>query len=222
MMPLSAPPPSSMPPAFDGEFRDRLEALFRWRRDVRRFRPEPLPAGLLDGLIGLAALAPSVGNSQPWRFVKVDDPGRRAAIRRNFARCNQQALSAYAEERARLYATLKLAGLNEAPAHLAVFADTETALGHGLGRQTMPETLIYSVVGAIHALWLAARAHGVGLGWVSILDPGDAAESLEVPGDWSLVAYLCLGYPLEEHTDPELERHGWQRRVDARRFILQR
>jgi 5,6-dimethylbenzimidazole synthase len=211
-----------MPPAFDGEFRDRLEALFRWRRDVRRFRPEPLPAGLLDGLIGLAALAPSVGNSQPWRFVKVDDPGRRAAIRRNFARCNQQALSAYAEERARLYATLKLAGLNEAPAHLAVFADTETALGHGLGRQTMPETLIYSVVGAIHALWLAARAHGVGLGWVSILDPGDAAESLEVPGDWSLVAYLCLGYPLEEHTDPELERHGWQRRVDARRFILQR
>jgi 5,6-dimethylbenzimidazole synthase len=211
-----------MPPAFDGEFRDRLEALFRWRRDVRRFRPEPLPAGLLDRLIGLAALAPSVGNSQPWRFVKVDDPGRRAAIRRNFARCNQQALSAYAEERARLYATLKLAGLNEAPAHLAVFADTETALGHGLGRQTMPETLIYSVVGAIHALWLAARAHGVGLGWVSILDPGDAAESLEVPGDWSLVAYLCLGYPLEEHTDPELERHGWQRRVDARRFILQR
>lgn len=222
MMPLSAPPSSSSPPAFDGAFRDQLEALFRWRRDVRRFRSEPLPAGLVDGLIGLAALAPSVGNSQPWRFVKVDDLDRRAAIRRNFARCNQQALSAYAEERARLYATLKLAGLDEAPAHLAVFADTETALGHGLGRQTMPETLIYSVVGAIHALWLAARAHGIGLGWVSILDPGEAASSLAVPADWSLVAYLCLGYPVEEHTDPELDRHGWQRRVDTRRFILQR
>jgi 5,6-dimethylbenzimidazole synthase len=222
MMPLSAPPSNSSPPAFDGEFRDRLETLFRWRRDVRRFRPAPLPPGLLDGLIGLAALAPSVGNSQPWRFVKVDDPGRRAAICRNFARCNEQALSAYAEERARLYATLKLAGLNEAPAHLAVFADTETARGHGLGRQTMPETLIYSVVGAIHALWLAARAYGIGLGWVSILDPGEAAESLAVPPDWSLVAYLCLGYPVEEHADPELDRHGWQRRVDARRFILQR
>lgn len=222
MMPLSAPPASPSPPAFDGEFRDQLEALFRWRRDVRRFRPEPLPAGLLDGLIGLAALAPSVGNSQPWRFVKVDDGERRAAIRRNFARCNRQALSAYAEERGRLYATLKLAGLDEAPAHLAVFADTDTGLGHGLGRQTMPETLIYSVVGAIHALWLAARAHGVGLGWVSILDPGEAARSLAVPAEWSLVAYLCLGYPVEEHTDPELDRHGWQRRVDARRFILQR
>lgn len=221
-MPLSAPPSSSSPPAFDREFRDQLEALFRWRRDVRRFRSEPLPAGLVDALIALAALAPSVGNSQPWRFVKVDDPERRAAIRRNFARCNEQVLSAYAEERARLYATLKLAGLDEAPAHLAVFADTETARGHGLGRQTMPETLIYSVVGAIHAMWLAARAHDVGVGWVSILDPGEAASSLAVPAEWSLVAYLCLGYPVEEHTDPELDRHGWQRRVDTRRFILQR
>lgn len=223
MMPLAAPPsPQTSPPSFDGGFCAQLEALFRWRRDVRRFRTEPLPEGLLDMLIALAALAPSVGNSQPWRFVKVDDPDRRAAIRGNFARCNQQALSAYAEERARLYAALKLAGLEEAPAHLAVFADTQTALGHGLGRQTMPETLVYSVVGAIHALWLAARAHGIGLGWVSILDPLEAASALAVPADWTLVAYLCLGYPVEEHTDPELDRHGWQRRVDARRFILQR
>lgn len=223
MMPLAAPPsPQTSPPSFDRGFCAQLEALFRWRRDVRRFRTEPLPDGLLDALIALAALAPSVGNSQPWRFVKVDDPARRSAIRANFAHCNQQALSAYAEERARLYATLKLAGLDEAPVHLAVFADLATARGHGLGRQTMPETLIYSVVGAVHALWLAARAHGVGLGWVSILDPGEAAATLAVPAEWSLVAYLCLGYPVEEHTDPELDRHGWQRRVDARRFILQR
>jgi 5,6-dimethylbenzimidazole synthase len=219
MIPATAAEP---PPAFDDAFCRQLEALFRWRRDVRRFRGEPLPSGLLDGLIALAALAPSVGNSQPWRFVKVDDPERRAAIRANFARCNREALAAYAGDRARLYASLKLAGLEEAPAHLAVFAETGTALGAGLGRQTMPETLVYSVVGAVHALWLASRAHGVGLGWVSILDPAEAAETLAVPGDWSLVAYLCLGYPVEEHVDPELDRHGWQRRVDARRFILQR
>lgn len=220
MIPLAAPQPS--PPTFDREFRQQLEALFRWRRDVRRFMTEPLPPGLLDELTALAALAPSVGNSQPWRFVKVDDPARRAAVRASFARCNRDALSAYAGERARLYASLKLAGLDAAPAHLAVFADMTTALGHGLGRQTMPETLTYSVVGAVHALWLAARAHGVGLGWVSILDPGEVAATLAVPAEWSLVAYLCLGYPVEEHTDPELERQGWQRRVDARRFIFQR
>ncbi|MGZ8995240.1 MAG: 5,6-dimethylbenzimidazole synthase [Rhodospirillales bacterium] len=220
MIPLAVP--QSSPPIFDREFRQQLEARFRWRRDVRRFMTEPLPAGLLDGLIALAALAPSVGNSQPWRFVKVDDPERRAAVRANFSRCNEQALAAYAGERARLYASLKLAGLDAAPAHLAVFTDMTTALGHGLGRQTMPETLTYSVVGAVHALWLAARAHGIGLGWVSILDPGEVAATLAVPADWSLVAYLCLGYPVEEHTDPELERQGWQRRVDARRFIFQR
>lgn len=232
MIPLAVPqssPQSSpstargtLPPTFDAAFLEQLEALFRWRRDVRRFRIEPLPAGLLDGLIGLAALAPSVGNSQPWRFVTVEDPERRAAVRANYARCNAQALSAYAGERARLYASLKLAGLEDAPAQLAVFADMGTGLGHGLGRQTMPETLTYSVVGAVHALWLAARAHGVGLGWVSILDPAELAASLDVPADWSLVAYLCLGYPVEEHTDPELDRHGWQRRVDPRRFIVQR
>ncbi|HYN39509.1 MAG TPA: nitroreductase family protein, partial [Rhodospirillales bacterium] len=132
MIPLAAPQPS--PPIFDREFRQQLEALFRWRRDVRRFMTEPLPPGLLDGLIALAALAPSVGNSQPWRFVKVDDRDRRAAVRASFARCNRGALSAYAGERARLYASLKLAGLDAAPAHLAVFADMTTALGHGLGR----------------------------------------------------------------------------------------
>lgn len=213
---------ASPSPAFDADFRAQLECLFRWRRDVRRFRTDPLPPHLLDDLIALAALAPSVGNSQPWRFVKVDDLERRAAIRDNFTRCNTEALDAYAGERARLYASLKLAGLDRAPAHLAVFADIQTNHGHGLGRKTMPETLVYSVVGAVHALWLAARAHGIGMGWVSILDPAEVRAALEVPDDWSLIAYLCLGYPEEDHRDPELERHGWQSRLEARRFILQR
>ncbi len=212
----------SSPPAFGAGFRQQLEALFRWRRDVRRFRTDPLPPRLLEDLIQLAALAPSVGNSQPWRFVKVDEPARRAAIRDNFARCNADALAAYAGERARLYASLKLAGLERAPIHLAVFVDTGTAQGHGLGRQTMPETLTYSVVGAVHALWLAARAHGVGMGWVSILNAGEVRTTLDLPADWRLIAYLCLGYAEEDHRDPELERHGWQSRGEFERFIVQR
>ena len=196
--------------------------LFRWRRDVRRFRTDPLDGELIDDLLCLAALAPSVGNSQPWRFVKVDDPARRQDVRRNFEECNSAALSDYEGERAKLYAQLKLSGFDRAPVQLAVFADTSTPLGNGLGQKTMPETICYSVVGAVNALWLAARAHGIGVGWVSILDPARIKAILDVPEDWALIAYLCLGYPEEEHLDPELERSGWQRRMRADRFIVQR
>ncbi len=181
-----------------------------------------MDGGLIDDLLRLAALAPSVGNSQPWRFVVVEDARRRAAVRRNFEDCNREALADYADEQARLYATLKLAGLDRAPVHIAVFADEATGLGHGLGQKTMPETLRYSVVAAVNTLWLAARAHGVGVGWVSILDPAPMGAILEVPESWSLVAYLCLGYPEEEHTDPELDRRGWQKRQDADTFITRR
>jgi 5,6-dimethylbenzimidazole synthase len=218
-------PPSALglaPPRFDAAFRRDLEALFRWRRDVRRFRRDAVDSALIDELIGLAALAPSVGNAQPWRFVKVDSVHRRAEVRANFEACNQDALGSYAGDRARLYARLKLDGLDQAPVHLAVFVDAETDLGHGLGRRTMPETLAYSVVGAVHALWLAARAHGIGLGWVSILDGERVRSILALPASWRLIAYLCLGYPEEEHLDPELERHGWQERIDAAKTIWHR
>jgi len=128
-------------PAFDAAFRSQLASLLAWRRDVRRFRPEPLPAGTIERLLDLAALAPSVGLSQPWRFVLVDRPERRAAVRASFLYCNAAALAAQAPERARRYARLKLAGLDEAPSQLAVFADRGTPQGHGLGRHSMPETV---------------------------------------------------------------------------------
>jgi 5,6-dimethylbenzimidazole synthase len=210
------------PPQFDGAFRRQFELLLRWRRDVRRFRTDPVDDALLDTILRLAVLAPSVGNSQPWRFVKVDDAHRRAGVRRIFAACNQEALAAYHGERARLYAELKLEGLDRAPVHLAVFADEATPQGAGLGRRTMPQTLAYSVVGAIQTLWLAARTRGVGIGWVSILDPAGVHALLDVPAAWSLVAYLCLGYPEEEHLDPELERFGWQPRIDPATLLIQR
>ncbi len=210
------------PPHFDPDFCQQLEALFRWRRDVRRFRTDPLDRDLVDDLLGLAALAPSVGNSQPWRFVKVEDAARRRAVRDTFEHCNRAALARYEGERAELYARLKLAGFDRAPVQLGVFADTETPAGNGLGVATMPEMLCYSVVGAVNALWLAARAHGIGVGWVSILDPARVKAALDVPDDWTLIAYLCLGYPEEEHLDPELERSGWQHRLDAGRFVIRR
>ncbi len=209
-------------PSFDASFRQSLAELLAWRRDVRRFLTDPVDPAVIDELLDLACLAPSVGNSQPWRFVSVQSPERRAEIRANFEDCNAKALGGYAGEKAAIYAGLKLSGLAEAPVQLAVFADEETEAGAGLGRQTMPETLRYSAVLAVHTLWLAARAQGLGVGWVSILDPARVSGTLETPAGWSLVAYLCLGFPVEEHVDPELQRLGWQARDAACRRVLLR
>jgi len=206
---------SGSAPVFDAAFRARLADLFRWRRDVRRFRPDPLPPSLLDGLFDMACLAPSVGLSQPWRFVTVDDRARRADIRAIFETCNAEALADQHGPRAALYARLKLSGLDEAPCQFAIFVEPDPARGHGLGRRTMPETTAYSAVMAAHTLWLAARAAGLGLGWVSILDPARVTAALELPDDWRFVGYFCLGYPQADSEVPELERAGWEHRRDA-------
>lgn len=197
-------------PRFDDQFIDGFADLLRWRRDVRRFRRDPVSAPLLEKLIHFASLSPSVGHSQPWRFVCVRQQHLRAAIRSNFLACNQAALQSYDGDRAALYSRLKLAGLEDAPEHLAVFCDMNTETGHGLGRQTMPEMLEYSAVIAVHTLWLAARAYGLGVGWVSILDPAEVKRILDIPDNWKLIAYLCVGYPEEEHQDPELARYDWE------------
>src|SRR5215469_5467629 len=207
---------------FDAAFRARLRDLLLWRRDVRRFRPDPLPTGTLENLIELACLAPSVGLSQPWRFVVVEDAVRRAAVRDNFAACNAEALRAQAPQRAGLYARLKLAGLAEAPVHFAVFADRATTRGHGLGRRTMPEMIEYSAVTAVHTIWLAARAQGIGLGWISILDPTAMTAILTVPPAWKFIGYFCLGYPAAEDTIPELEQMGWEERSAPPSMVVRR
>ncbi len=207
------------PPQFDSQFSEEFSQLIRWRRDVRRFQRSPLPEGALEELLSLARFAPSVGLSQPWRYVVVESAAKRAAVRANFEAANAEALNAYDEERASLYARLKLAGLDDAPEQLAVFCDSDCMTGHGLGRRTMPEMLEYSVVMAVHTLWLAARARGIGVGWVSILDPGRVARDLGVPDSWRLVAYLCIGYPVKESIEPELEAAGWEIRQDNSKFI---
>jgi len=210
-------------PDFDDAFRARLRELLTWRRDVRRFRRDALPRGTLERLIDLACLAPSVGLSQPWRFVIVDTPACRAAIRANFEICNARALAAQSGQRAAGYARLKLAGLDDAPGHLAVFADPATTRGHGLGRHTMPEMIEYSAVTAVHTIWLAARAEGIGMGWISILDPAAVAATLDIPATWTFIGYLCLGFPESEDDIPDLERAGWERRYPASsRVVLRR
>ena len=210
------------PRQFDEEFRQAFRDLVLWRRDVRRFRRDPIDPALMHQLLELASHAPSVGHCQPWRFVLVESPERREQVKSSFARANAQALDNYHGEQRAHYARLKLEGLENAPVHLAVFADEAAEEGSGLGRRTMPETVRYSVVAAVQTLWLAARAEGLGLGWVSILEPDTIHRVLDVPPAWALVAYLCIGWPVEEHLDPELDRHRWQPRLDVERMIFRR
>lgn len=213
---------NTVAPIFDEAFRANLLELFKWRRDVRGFSRKPLAPGLLASLLEIAALAPSVGLSEPWRWVLVDDPARRAAVRATFEACNLAALRKQPQERAPAYSRLKLAGLDQAPCHLAVFADCAPAQGGGLGRATMPETGAYSAVLAVHTLWLAARAVGVGLGWVSILDPVAVVAALDVPAGWTFIGYFCLGYPLAQSEEPELQSLGWEHRRKPDVLPLQR
>ncbi len=196
--------------------------MFRWRRDVRRFAERPVDPALLRDLIGLTAWAPSVGYSQPARFVQVSDPARREAVAVEYERCNGDALASYSGARAALYASLKLAGLRNAPVQLATFADEGTPRGSGLGQLQMPQTLSYSVVAAVQTFALAARAYGLGVGWVSILDPQRIRHIMDVDPAWRFIAYLCVGYPVEEHIDRELARAGWETSDPAAADVIQR
>ncbi len=199
-------------PDFDADFRARFNDLLRWRRDVRHFRTDAVPPADMLDLLEAACLSPSVGNAQPWRFVRVESPAIRAQLARDVDAASAAAGARYDAERRDRYTALKLHGLREAPEIMAVFSDEHPQAGHGLGIATMPEMLRYSTVTAINSLWLAARAKGIGMGWVSIVDPAAVARLLDVPGDWVLIALLCIGYPLEESDVPELERRGWQDR----------
>jgi len=210
---------SQSPPVFDTAFREKLTHLLAWRRDVRRFRETAVPEPLIDELLDLVQLSPSVGNSQPWRWVRVESADKRAEIRANFSACNARAQAEYPDPHAEAYAALKLEGLEKAPLQLAVFCDKATAQGHGLGQRTMPETAEYSTTNMIATFWLVARAAGLGVGWVSILDPERVKQALDVPPAWKFIAYLCIGWPEEQHLDPELERHGWQPRTEIGRQV---
>ncbi|MEJ7935479.1 5,6-dimethylbenzimidazole synthase [Sphingobium sp. AN558] len=214
---------SEPPPRFDADFAEQFMALLRWRRDVRHFDSRPVAQADMEALLASTAFTPSVGNAQPWRFVRLRSPAIRATLAAHVDEVNARAAKAYAgQDRHDAYLSLKLHGLREAPELMAVFCDEKAEAGHGLGIATMPEMLRYSCVLAIHTLWLAARSRGIGLGWVSILDPPAVHALLDVPADWSLIALLCIGYPADLSDVPELESRGWQSREPWRDRLFER
>ena len=199
---------------FSEDFRDQLDLLMRLRRDVRRFRNTPVDEAVLTRCLDAIRLAPSVGLSEPWRILRIESETARAAALQNFETANAEALAGYSGENAKTYSQLKLTGMQDAPVQLAIYCDDSTIKGRGLGAGTMPEMRRYSVVTAVTLFWLALRAEGLGLGWVSILDPEQLNRDLNVPDDWRLIGYFCLGHPEEISETPELEQKGWEARQD--------
>lgn len=185
------------------------------RRDVRgQFLPNPIPAEVLGRILNAAHHAPSVGFMQPWDFIVIEDPKVRRAVYDNFERTNRSAADVYAGEQRDAYRRLKLAGILDAPVNLCITCDRERTLGHKLGRQTDPATDLYSTVCAVQNLWLAARAEGLGVGWVSILDLEEVKALLGIPANHTPVAYLCVGYVSEFRSKPDLEENGGERRQE--------
>ena len=206
--------------AFNESENRAVYRAIRERRDVRRgFLPEPMPDELLYRLLEAAHNAPSVGLMQPWRFIVVRSLDVRRAVHKIFLDTNHQALHTYTGDRQQIYDGMKLEGILEAPQNLCVLCDSESSQGHRLGRQTMPETALYSAVCAVQNLWLAARAEGIGVGWVSILDPELLRKTLQIPPYITPVAYLCLGYVDRFAPEPELERVGWEKRAPLKSVL---
>jgi 5,6-dimethylbenzimidazole synthase len=201
--------------------REALQRIIRARRDVRHFRPDPIPADVLRRVLEAAHLAPSVGFMQPWNFLLITSLEVRRKIRACFEEQNREQLASIpVPQRQDLYRRLKLEGILEAPLNLAVTCDRNRDAPFVLGRAAMPETDLFSTCLAVQNLWLAARAEGVGVGWVSILDRQVTERLLGLPEGVRLVAYLCIGYPVEFRPKPMLEEVGWKSRLVLEELVF--
>jgi nicotinate-nucleotide--dimethylbenzimidazole phosphoribosyltransferase len=209
------------PEEFSNLDQDLIHRLILARRDIRQFRSEPIGEKALFRILGAAHAAPSVGLMQPWNFILIDSFDIRQEIKSSFAAVNAREQSKLEDDaRSALYGSLKLEGILEAPLNIAVTCDHSRGGPFVLGRAPMPRTAAYSVCLAIENLWLAARAEGVGVGWVSILDPEAVAKILGLPAEVELIAYLCIGYPIEFRARPLLEEVGWRNREELQPFVF--
>ncbi|MDF0666985.1 MAG: 5,6-dimethylbenzimidazole synthase [Nitrospira sp.] len=194
-------------------------AIFE-RRDVRRnFLPTPIPDHIVKRVLTAAHHAGSVGFMQPWDFVVVRDRTIKSAVKKLFQQANAEAATRYQGKRATLYRNLKLEGIEEAPINIGVTCSRQRGGAHVLGRSMVRDTDLYSTCCAIQNLWLAARAEGIGVGWVSILDHSALKRVLSVPKSVKVLAYLCLGYVSNFATQPDLERAGWRERIPLDHLI---
>ena len=202
------------------ELADFYQTLFG-RRDVRsEFLNRPIAAQVLARILTAAHHAPSVGLSQPWKFLLVEDVDKKRAVHAAFQQANTEAVEQFSSERRDLYRSLKLQGILDAPINILVTCDRQEDSEVVLGRTHQPEMDLYSTVCAVQNLWLSARAEGVGVGWVSIISPEKLLEVFGVPQGVVPIAYLCLGYVSRFRERPELEEQGWGRRMPIEELVF--
>ncbi|WP_312223327.1 5,6-dimethylbenzimidazole synthase [Rhizobium rhizoryzae] len=208
--------------AFAADAREAVYRAIHTRRDVRdQFLSDPLPDDLVRRLLKAAHAAPSVGFMQPWSFILVRSEETKQAAWEAFSKANAEAEAMFADEKRDLYRSLKLEGIRKAPLSIIVTCDPDRAGPVVLGRTHNPRMDVYSTVCAVQNLWLAARAEGVGVGWVSIFRDNDVRALLGIPERIEIVAWLCLGYVRELYQEPELAVKGWRQRLDLDQLICE-
>ncbi len=190
------------------------------RRDIRTYRPDPVPDDVLWRILDAAHHAASVGFMQPWNFLLIRDEATRRRVHDHFRVVSAAAAGLYDGDRRQTYLSLKLQGILDAPLSVLITCDTTRGGENVLGRSTIPETDVYSTCLAVQNFWLAARAEGVGVGWMSIMEPPVIREILGIPEHIVPVAWLTVGYPIAFSQTPMLERVGWRSRESLESLIF--
>lgn len=216
---ISMPKPS-MARIFSAKEKQALYDIINSRRDVRNeFLPTPIENETLMRILTAAHKAPSVGLSQPWNFILIEEAARRAKIHAAFEKANEEAAQMFPADKQGTYRALKLEGIKMAPLNICITCDRTRGGKVVLGRTHNNNMDLYSTVCAVQNLWLAARAEGVGIGWVSIFNNEDLKEILQIPEHVEIVAYLCAGYVSELFKEPELEARGWAKRIPVEALL---
>jgi len=206
--------------AFSSMERDAVYRAIFERRDVRRnFLAKQISKATLERILKASHHAGSVGFMQPWDFVVIREKKTKQSVKHLFTKANDEASQRYHGSKAKLYRSLKLEGIEEAPINLCVTCTRQRGGPHVLGRSTIRETDLYSTCCAIQNLWLAARAEGIGIGWVSILDYDALKNLVGIPRPVKVVAYLCMGYVKEFSLNPDLEKAGWRKRLPLEQLV---
>lgn len=220
-MSMSSDPAPHDVHAFSDSEREAVYHAIYSRRDVRsQFLPKPVPVDVLGRILHAAHHAPSVGFMQPWNFILVESSETKHRVHEAFERANREAAEKFAGERQELYRSLKLEGILEAPIGICITCDRGRTGPVVLGRTHMPTMDLYSSVCAVQNLWLAARAEGLGMGWVSIFSPEVLQRALAIPDHITLIGYFCLGYVSAFKPKPDLETVGWLPRTKLEDLVF--
>ncbi|RRD00773.1 5,6-dimethylbenzimidazole synthase [Amphritea balenae] len=205
---------------FDDSERNGLYKTIFNRRDVRgQFKPGPVPDEVLSRVLYAAHHAPSVGFMQPWNFLVVADQQKKQQVHDLFTTAHNEAAEMFPEEKRDTYRSLKLEGILESPLNICITCDRDSAGPTVIGRTHIKTMDQYSSVCAVQNLWLAARAEGLGVGWVSILDQRKLQDLLNIPRKIIPIAYLCIGYVDHFYDKPELETAGWLPRQPLEQLV---